>query len=93
MSSSVTSTPQPDRKSNTLSINMGTAKREELIEFIHGCAERLRVSKQKNVELQGELKSQIEEKELHALRADVCYLIMWIVSVSTYEMYITLIRL
>ena len=54
----------------SLSINIATAKREELIEFIHTCSERIRSSKLRINELQGELKSQTEERELSELRAN-----------------------
>ena len=60
-----------EKKKTGLSINMATAKREELVDFIHACSERIRVSKQKIMELQGDLKTQTEERELAELRANV----------------------
>ena len=54
----------------SLSINIATAKREELVDFIHTCSERIRGFKLKINELQGELKSQTEERELSELRAN-----------------------
>ncbi|KAL7716760.1 Myosin heavy chain [Entamoeba marina] len=59
-----------EKKKQGLSINMATAKREELVDFIHACSERIRVSKQKLVEVQGELKTQTEERELSELRTN-----------------------
>ncbi|BFU25626.1 hypothetical protein EHI8A_110920 [Entamoeba histolytica HM-1:IMSS-B] len=58
------------KKKSGLSINMATAKREELIDFIHACSERIQASKKKIVELQVENKTQTEERELAEFRAN-----------------------
>ncbi|ELP91425.1 hypothetical protein EIN_155320 [Entamoeba invadens IP1] len=64
------STSGDKKKASGISINMATAKREELIDFIHACSERIRILKQKNSELQVDAKTQTEERELSEIRAN-----------------------